>query len=456
MTAAITTLGRLPFARRRPANTRRAGLQRIATMAGMYRALRREAGPSGPMCPRPRPPRTARPRLPEHRRSPCRSALPCRLKDRQVPARDFRQRSVRLFFPGPLGAVVDSVYSRRCMPAMRVSWSAPVATGLAEVIGLHSSGRRAGWSGRLSLTWQFRWASLLILVFAMLGVGAIVSHQAESSTLHRTAALTALYVDSALSDPLASLATQPRLGPSEIATLDHLLRTTALGERLVDLRVWSPTGEVLYSSTQELIGQRYPVSDKLARALRGWVVADLTWPGDDDDNASLRTRSDRLLEVYAPLRQQDSDGRVLAVLEFYQRPDDLLDEIATDRLRSWTIVGAATLTVYLLLAGVVQRGSAVIAGQQAALRSHVRELQDLHERLRHAAERTTTLNEQAMRRIGADMHAGPGQALALALLRLDAIHRECACGCLVVDQLETVRGAIREAMHDVRAIAAGL
>jgi signal transduction histidine kinase len=372
-----------------------------------------------------------------------------------VPARAFRQRSVRLFFPGPLGAVVDSVYSRRCMPAMRVSWSAPVATGLAEVIGLHSSGRRAGWSGRLSLTWQFRWASLLILAFAMLGVGAIVSHQAESSTLHRTAALTALYVDSALSDPLASLATQPRLGPSEIATLDHLLRTTALGERLVDLRVWSPTGEVLYSSTQELIGQRYPVSDKLARALRGWVVADLTWPGDDD-NTSLRTRSGRLLEVYAPLRQEDGDGRVLAVIEFHQRPDDLLDEIAADRLRSWTLVGTITGIVYLLLAGIVERGSAVIARQQAALRSHVRELHELHERLRHAAERTTTLNEQAMRRIGADLHAGPGQALALALLRLDAIHPECDCGCLAVDELETVRGAISQAMRDVRAIAAGL
>jgi signal transduction histidine kinase len=338
---------------------------------------------------------------------------------------------------------------------MPVWWSAPVAAGLAQAIGLRAARRRAGWSGRLSLSWQFRWASLLILACAMLAVGAVVSQQAEANALNRTAALTALYVDSVLADPLASLAAQPRLDATEIATLDHLLRTTALGQRLVDFRVWSPTGEVLYSSTQELIGQHYPMSDKLARALGGWVVADLTWLGDAD-NASLRTRSDRLLEVYAPLRQQDSDGRVLAVIEFYQRPDDLLDEIATDRLRAWTMVGAVTLTVYLLLAGIVQRGSAVIACQQAALRSHVRELQHLHARLRHAAERTTTLTEQAMRRTGADLHASPGQALALALLRLDAIHRDCDCGCLVVDQLEAVRGVIGEAMHDLRAISAGL
>jgi signal transduction histidine kinase len=73
-----------------------------------------------------------------------------------------------------------------------------------------------------------------------------------------------------------------------------------------------------------------------------------------------------------------------------------------------------------------------------------------------AAERTTSLTEQAMRRIGADLHAGPGQALALALLRLDAIHPACGCGCPAVEQLDMVRGALGEALHGLRAIAAGL
>src|SRR5919199_1570846 len=54
MTAVITTLGRLLFARRRSANTRNAGLQRMATMADRYSDLRTDAGPSGPMWPRPR------------------------------------------------------------------------------------------------------------------------------------------------------------------------------------------------------------------------------------------------------------------------------------------------------------------------------------------------------------------------------------------------------------------
>ena len=335
------------------------------------------------------------------------------------------------------------------------TWFAPAPTSVRQAIGLRRPGFTHGWSGWLSLGGQFRWASLLILAFAMIGVGAVVTKQAESSALNRTAALTALYVDSALADQLAGLATQPRLSPSEIATLNHLLHETMLGERLVDFRVWSPSGEVLYSSTESLIGQHHPVSDKLARALRGWVVADLS-SLDQAENAYLHSRSDQLLEVYAPVRQQDSNGRVLAAIEFYQSPDDLLNEIASERLRSWTIVGAVTLAVYLLLAGVVQRGSAVIAGQQAALHSQVGELERLHERLRSAAGRTTTLNEKALRRTGADLHAGPGQALALALLRLDAIHGECRCGCLVESELETLRSAVTDAMSDLRSIAAGL
>src|ERR671932_2893605 len=99
------------------------------------------------------------------------------------------------------------------MPMASGAWLAPAPTSLARAIGQPRMGPWRGWSGRLSLVGQFRWLSLLILAFAMLGVGAMVSRQAEASVLNRTAALTALYVDSALSDPLASLATQPRLSP---------------------------------------------------------------------------------------------------------------------------------------------------------------------------------------------------------------------------------------------------
>src|SRR5919201_3059945 len=172
------------------------------------------------------------------------------------------------------------------MPLASVWLPVPTASKAASATRAFSFAPRAGWSGRLSLSGQFRWASLVVLACAMLIVGAWVSQQAEANALNHTAAITALYVNSALADPLASLATQPRLEPAEIARLTHLLRDTALGERLVDFRVWSPGGEVLYSSTEGLIGQSYPISRNLARALRGWVVANVS-SLDEQENAYL-------------------------------------------------------------------------------------------------------------------------------------------------------------------------
>jgi signal transduction histidine kinase len=315
--------------------------------------------------------------------------------------------------------------------------------------------RPVHWPGRLSLTGQFRWASLLILIVAMLGAGTWIGQQTEAGVLYRTASLTALYVDSVLQDPLSVLATQDRLGPEQVATLDHLLHETVLGQRVVDLRVWSTNGEVLYSSDPTMVGRTFPVSDKMGRAIRGWVTADLS-SLEDDENASLGANSSQLLEVYAPVRAEDAAGKVLALVEFYQRPNDLLAQINNTRLQMWGMLGGATLVIYVLLSGIVHRGTSIIARQQSALRGQVSELEQLHARLRESAGRTTTLNERALRRIGADLHAGPGQALALALLRVDTIHRECACGCLAEDEIVTVRGAVQDAMAELRVIAAGL
>jgi hypothetical protein len=133
--------------------------------------------------------------------------------------------------------------------------------------------------------------------------------------------------------------------------------------------------------------------------------------------------------VYAPVRQ-DAGGAMLAVTEFCMLPDDVEAEVAAVRLRSWVVVATIGVVTYLVLAGIVKRGSDTINRQQAALARHVGELERLleqnarlHERVRQAAGRTTTFNEKALRRISADLHDGPGQALALALLRLDALRR---------------------------------
>ena len=316
---------------------------------------------------------------------------------------------------------------------------------------------------RLSLAGQFLIASLVILVVGMLALGAWVGQQIENSVLQRTSAITALYVQSVIEPYLQSLAHQPRLSEAEVAALDGLLVNTPLGERVVAFKIWSPDGKILYSPNRLLIGRRFDTEMDLARSLNGEVTAELS-DLSGPENEFERQRWDRLLEVYVPVRER-AGARITAVVEFYQLPDDLERDIAAARLRSWVVVAAGTLLVYALLAGIVKRGSDTITRQQAALRQKVAELSQLleqnarlHERVRQAAGRTTALNEQALRRISADLHDGPGQALALALLRLDSQVERAASDSAAgaAQDIAVVQEAVRDALDEIRTISAGL
>ncbi len=135
----------------------------------------------------------------------------------------------------------------------------------------------------------------------------------------------------------------------------------------------------------------------------------------------------RLLELYLPVRRSGSD-EIIAVVEFYQLPDAIDREVGQAQLVSWALVAGAIGLSFLLLFGIVKQGSDTIGRQESALQRQVGELSELlaqntelNDRVRAAAERTTTLNERSLRRISADLHDGPGQTVALALMRVDSL-----------------------------------
>ena len=312
-----------------------------------------------------------------------------------------------------------------------------------------------------TLSAQFLIASLVISIGGMLVIGLLVSRQIEDGVLNRTASITALYVDSVVAPRLQALAEQPRLDDTQVKTLTWLLTSTPLADRIVTYKVWSLQGEVLYSPDPQLIGQRFPIDSGLAQATRGTVGVDMS-NLTEPENVAERQRWKRLVEVYVPVRD-GTRQRVIAVTEFYQLPDEIDGAITAALWRTWAIVAGTTLVMYVLLAGIVRRGSNTIVRQQQALREKVMELsqllaqnQRLHERVRQAANRTTALNEQSLRRIGADLHDGPAQALALALLRLDTVAPSAGEPSQQSETLAVVQKAVKEAMGEVRAIATGL
>ncbi len=321
---------------------------------------------------------------------------------------------------------------------------------------------------RLSLARQFLLTSLVILLMGMLVIGSWVGRQIEIGVVNRVAAVTALYVDSFVSPHLQFLAREDHLGEVHMAALSGLLENTPLGQRIVAFKVWGPDGRILFSTNQNLVGQKFALGPGPTRAFAGEVrstISDLNEP----ENLFERGRWNRLIETYAPVRVEGT-GSIVAVSEFYQTTDELEIAVRAAQQRSWLIVGASTVVMYLLLAGLVGRASNTILRQEGQLRGKVAQLTQLldqnnrlHDRVRRSAARTTALHERFLRRISADLHDGPGQDLGLALLRIEALAGVCGhCGVAVDqghkvrDDFHTIETALRSSLTELRAISAGL
>lgn len=315
---------------------------------------------------------------------------------------------------------------------------------------------------QLTLAQQYMFVSLLVMLGGMIGLGLWISEQIETAVTNRTAAVTALYVDSYISPHLQGLATSENKYAVNVTALERLLTDTSLGTQIVSFKVWSPDGVVLYATNPELIGQQFPLEDGLAAAFNGEVVTEVS-NLDKPEQALEQERWGTLIETYAPSRDAGSDT-IIAVSEFYQTSDGLAAEIRAAQYRSWLVVAAVMVVVYLLLAGIVGRASSTIVSQQNALKANVTQLNELLQqnevlngRVRRAAARTTALNEKNLRRISADLHDGPAQDLALALLRIESLSEAFEETNPEVSQdFRTIQLATESAMEELRTISAGL
>lgn len=309
---------------------------------------------------------------------------------------------------------------------------------------------------RLSLAGQFALVCLVVLVVGAFVIGTWVSRKVESGVVRRTAAMTALYVDSFISPYLAVLEAGEGLDDQSLQALSGLLEGSALRREIVSFKVWAPDGTVLFATDNELIGQRFAPSPGLEKALRGSVesgMSDLS----SAENEVERRRWSRLVETYSPVLA--SDGSVVAAVEFYESPAELMAEVRSSRREAWVIVSLSTFVMYVVLVGLVGRASATIKRQHGALREAVddqvtlrEQVHALNRRLRRVAADKSRTDEELMRRLAQDLHDGPAQDLALALLKLD----DSAASSIRAADEQTVRDALEHSLQEIRSITSEL
>ena len=263
------------------------------------------------------------------------------------------------------------------------------------------------------LTRRFLIASVAVFLAGMAITGTWMAGRIEAGVVHNTATSTALYFESFIAPLVQDLADRDELPADKQAVLAKLIADTALGRRVISFKIWRKGGTIVYATNRDLIGKSFPPTPKLRQAWAGGVAAGLD-SLDEEENADERSQGMPLLEIYAPIRKTHTD-RIIAVAEFYERADQLRNDIFKARLESWLIVVVIAICTIAALFGFVGRASRTIERQITELRALLAQNEELRARVERSSQRALEVNERYLRRLGAELHDGPAQLIGLAL-----------------------------------------
>jgi len=181
--------------------------------------------------------------------------------------------------------------------------------------------------------------------------------------------------------------------PDALAALDDAVHGHLLPETPIErVKLWTHDGRIVYSDEEELIGQSFPLTDKLLGVLRSdgssTAVSDLS----ADENLLERTGGDtRMLEVYTAVHPDDGEN---LLFEAYVRYD-ILEQRQREIIASFAGIGLVALGLLAVL-------------QLWLASANLRWLQ--RERTRMARRSAEAVEEQR-RQMARDLHDGVVQDL---------------------------------------------
>lgn len=182
--------------------------------------------------------------------------------------------------------------------------------------------------------------------------------------------------------------------PAAVARFDRLVRRRVLRDPIVRVKLWTPSGSLVYSDVRRLIGERYALgADELASLRGGDVESDISDLSRPENR--FEQGQGKLLEVYLPVRTPA--GRPL-LFEAYQR----FDSIASSGRDIW-LAFAPALIAALVILELVQLPLA------SSMARRIRRGSEERERL---LRRAVDASEEERRRIAGDLHDGIVQDLA--------------------------------------------
>jgi signal transduction histidine kinase len=319
--------------------------------------------------------------------------------------------------------------------------------------------------GAKGLLRQFAIAASVMILLGMTITGAWLTNQIQDGVIHHTMLSTAVFIERYIQPLIVELRTKDRFSDAAIENLDRQVKQGLIAKQLLSIKIWKPDGTVVFSTAREIIGQKFAVEDALKTAVDGQIGIEY---GEllSLENKYERALNKKLIEIYVPMFDL-SNGKIFAVSELYVDADTLPDDLQQRYVNSWIVVGLVTLAMLLPLFFIVRRGDKTINSQDVAIANRMAELtsllsenRELNSKVEQANRESANVNERFLNRLGADLHDGPVQMLAVAVLCLDNLasrkSRSSKSQKLDEANVSLVRSTINDALREVRLLATGL
>ena len=250
---------------------------------------------------------------------------------------------------------------------------------MGRIIGLFA------WFRRGSLLLRFSLLSLIALALIAVGLAAALEREMTQDALRQQADEVAVVVHRVLDQHFKKVAMRllPAVQPGQQAWWGGLAQDLRSADpHLVRIKVWDPSGRVIYSNNPRQIGQAFAVDGDLRTALSGQPAMDVSHL-TQAENAGDRAGYSALLETYTPLRAAGrATGRVIGAYEVYSDLGPLNARLGTARGTIWGSVAIGFVLLYGSLF-VIVRGASRRLGRQmreiAILGAQAREAEALRE-----------------------------------------------------------------------------
>ncbi len=222
-----------------------------------------------------------------------------------------------------------------------------------------------------------RWFSIVSLVAIIIVasvVGWILTRYLTVQMLLRDAEVTREFLESIAITKKTRGYLQPFGPPPPAEALNPFVEHLPTLPDVVRANLYAYDRTLLWSTESGIIGQKFEANQELDRAFTGEIVVEsgrLAVDQNKPEHVGLAKKAaetgfNYFVETYLPIREQ-SDEKVIAVVEIYRFPRALIAAIDEGVFLVWMTSAGSGLCLYLAFFGIVRRGDMLLREQRERL-----------------------------------------------------------------------------------------